>query len=58
LTAPLAADGRELYPQGFYRIPVSGSASIYLGAMLRLPRDNMRSAAPDGVVMAQFKAKF
>jgi len=58
LTAPLAADGRELDLQGFYRTPVADSASVNLGAMLRLQPDNMRSAAPDGVVMAQFKAKF
>ena len=35
-TASLAADGRELDLQGFYKTPVAEGASLNLGAMLRL----------------------
>ena len=57
-TASLAADGRELDFQGFYKTPVAEGASLNLGAMLRLQPDNVRSAAPDAVAMAQFRMKF
>src|SRR5262249_7892980 len=57
-TASLAADGRELDFQGFYKTPVADGASLNLGAMLRLQPDNVRSAAPDAVAMAQFRMKF
>ena len=57
-TASLAADGRELDFQGFYKTPVAEGASLNLGAMLRLQPDNVRSAAPDVVGMAQFRMKF
>ena len=54
----LAADGRELDFQGFYKTPVAEGASLNLGAMLRLQPDNVRSAPPAGVAMAQFRMKF
>lgn len=57
-TASLAADGRELDFQGFYKTPMAPGASLNLGAMLRLQPDNVRSAAPDAVAMAQFRVKF
>jgi hypothetical protein len=57
-TASLAADGRELDLQGFYKTPVAEGASINLGAMLRLQPDNVRSAPAAGVAMAQFRMKF
>lgn len=57
-TASLAASGRELDFQGFYKTPLADGTSLNLGAMLRLQPDNVRSAAPDGVAMAQFRMKF
>jgi subtilisin family serine protease len=57
-TASLAADGRELDLQAFYKTPLADGASLNLGAMLRLQPDNVRSAPPAGVAMAQFRMKF
>jgi hypothetical protein len=57
-SASLAADGRELDLQGFYKTPIADGATFNLGAMLRLQPDNVRSAAPEGVAMAQFRMKF
>jgi len=58
VTSGLAADGRELDLQGFYKTPVAPGASLDFGAMLRLQPNNMRSAAPDAVAMTSFKVKF
>jgi hypothetical protein len=57
-TASLAADGRELDLQGFYKTPLAEGASLNLGAMLRLQPDNVRSAPAAGVAMAQLRMKF
>jgi hypothetical protein len=54
----LAADGREVDLQGFYKTPVAAGASLNLGAMLRLQPDNVRAAPPAGVAMAQFRVTF
>jgi hypothetical protein len=37
---------------------LADGASLNLGAMLRLQPDNVRSAPPAGVAMAQFRMKF
>jgi subtilisin family serine protease len=58
VTSDLGADGRELNLQGFYKTPVAAGASLNLGAMLRLQPDNVRSAPPAGVAMAQFRMQF
>jgi hypothetical protein len=58
ITSGLAADGHELDLQGFYKTPVAPGASFDLGAMLRLQPNNVKSAAPDGVAMAEFRVKF
>jgi hypothetical protein len=58
VTSDLAADGRELDLQGFYKTPVAEGASLNIGGMLRLQPDNVRSAPPAGVAMAQFRMNF
>ena len=58
VTSNLGADGRELDLQGFYKTPVAPGASLNIGGMLRFQPDNVRSAAPAGVGMAQFRMTF
>ncbi len=58
VNSDLGADGRELDLQGFYKTPVAKGASLNLGGMLRLQPDNIRSAPPAGVAMAQLRLAF
>lgn len=54
----MAADGRELDLQLGYSRPLGENQSLSAAGMLRLEPDNIKDAAPEGIVMFGYKLAF